>query len=43
MKSKLDPAVYGDPNSLITSEIVEREIKGVMSFDEVKLINIHRF
>ncbi|KAL0806830.1 hypothetical protein Bca101_099322 [Brassica carinata] len=34
LKSKLDPAVYGDPNSLITSEIVEREIKGVMSFDE---------
>ncbi|KAF2605880.1 hypothetical protein F2Q68_00045841 [Brassica cretica] len=34
LKSKLDPAIYGDPNSLITSEIVEREIKGVMSFDE---------
>ncbi|CAN6802961.1 unnamed protein product [Brassica oleracea] len=34
LKSKLDPVVYGDPNSLITSEIVEREIKGVMSFDE---------
>ncbi|XP_018445869.1 lipoxygenase 2, chloroplastic [Raphanus sativus] len=34
LKSKLDPAVYGDPNSLITSEIVEREIKGVMSFYE---------
>ncbi|CDY07408.1 BnaA07g24870D [Brassica napus] len=43
LKSKLDPAVYGDPNSLITSEIVEREIKGVMSFDEVTLTNIHMF
>ncbi|ESQ45982.1 hypothetical protein EUTSA_v10000639mg, partial [Eutrema salsugineum] len=31
LKRKLDPAVYGDPNSLITWEIVEIEIRGVMS------------
>ncbi|CAF2176734.1 hypothetical protein BRARA_G01999 [Brassica rapa] len=34
LQSKLDPAVYGDPNSLITWEIVEKEIRGVMSVDE---------
>ncbi|ESQ50675.1 hypothetical protein EUTSA_v10022540mg [Eutrema salsugineum] len=34
LKSELDPAVYGDPNSLITWEIVEKEIRGVMSVDE---------
>ncbi|CAA0384539.1 unnamed protein product [Arabidopsis thaliana] len=32
--SKLDPAVYGDPTSLITWEIVEREVKGNMTVDE---------
>ncbi|CAN6995521.1 unnamed protein product [Brassica oleracea var. botrytis] len=34
LKSKLDPAVYGDPKSLITWDIVEKEIRGVMSVDE---------
>ncbi|KAJ0243064.1 PLAT/LH2 domain-containing protein [Hirschfeldia incana] len=34
LKSNLDPAVYGDPESLITWDIVEREIRGVMSVDE---------
>ncbi|XP_010425151.1 PREDICTED: lipoxygenase 2, chloroplastic-like [Camelina sativa] len=34
LKSKLDPAIYGDPTSLITSDVVERELKGIMSFDE---------
>ncbi|XP_056858478.1 lipoxygenase 2, chloroplastic-like [Raphanus sativus] len=33
LKSKLDPAVYGDPKSLITRDIVEKEIRGVMSVD----------
>lgn len=33
--SKLDPKVYGPPESAITKEIVEREIKGFMTFDEV--------
>ncbi|KFK26685.1 hypothetical protein AALP_AA8G279900 [Arabis alpina] len=34
LKSKLDPSVYGDPNSLITWEVVEKEIKGNMSVYE---------
>ncbi|KAL1205464.1 Lipoxygenase 2 [Cardamine amara subsp. amara] len=34
LKSKLDPAIYGDPSSLITWEVVEREVKGNMSVDE---------
>ena len=35
LKSKLDPAVYGDPTSKITTEIVEQQIKGFMTLDEV--------
>ncbi|XP_042757188.1 lipoxygenase 2, chloroplastic [Lactuca sativa] len=34
LMSKLDPKVYGPPESAITKEIVEREIKGFMTFDE---------
>ncbi|OWM69231.1 hypothetical protein CDL15_Pgr025418 [Punica granatum] len=34
MKSKLDPSVYGPPDSAISTEIVEREIKGFMTVDE---------
>ncbi|XP_010514856.1 PREDICTED: lipoxygenase 2, chloroplastic isoform X1 [Camelina sativa] len=34
LKSKLDPAIYGDPTSLITWDIVEKEVKGNMSVDE---------
>ncbi|KAG7559730.1 PLAT/LH2 domain superfamily [Arabidopsis thaliana x Arabidopsis arenosa] len=34
LKSKLDPAIYGDPTSLITWEIVEKEVKGNMTVDE---------
>ncbi|KAF3450000.1 hypothetical protein FNV43_RR06079 [Rhamnella rubrinervis] len=34
LKSKLDPEVYGPPESLITTELVEREIKGIMTVDE---------
>ncbi|KAI8526272.1 hypothetical protein RHMOL_Rhmol13G0296000 [Rhododendron molle] len=34
LKSKLDPKVYGNPNSLITEEIVECEIKGFMTLQE---------
>lgn len=29
LKSKLDPEVYGSPDSLITKELIEAEIKGV--------------
>ncbi|XP_042437656.1 linoleate 13S-lipoxygenase 2-1, chloroplastic-like isoform X1 [Zingiber officinale] len=32
--SKLDPSIYGSPESLITAELIEREIKGVMTVDE---------
>ncbi|XP_042405541.1 linoleate 13S-lipoxygenase 2-1, chloroplastic-like [Zingiber officinale] len=32
--SKLDPSIYGSPESLITAELIEREIKGIMAFKE---------
>ncbi|RVX13016.1 Linoleate 13S-lipoxygenase 2-1, chloroplastic [Vitis vinifera] len=34
LKSTLDPKIYGPPESAITTEIVEREIKGFMTVDE---------
>lgn len=34
LKSKLDPKVYGPPESAITVEIVEREIRGFMTLEE---------
>ncbi|KAF9597212.1 hypothetical protein IFM89_016353 [Coptis chinensis] len=34
MKSKLDPNVYGPPESAITKEIIEREIKGLMTLEQ---------
>ncbi|KAJ8748774.1 hypothetical protein K2173_011329 [Erythroxylum novogranatense] len=34
LKSKLDPEIYGPPESNITTELVERHIKGVMSVEE---------
>ncbi|KAJ0083832.1 hypothetical protein Patl1_29828 [Pistacia atlantica] len=34
LKSTLDPAVYGPPESKITKEIIEKEIKGFMTVDE---------
>ncbi|KAK1435190.1 hypothetical protein QVD17_00951 [Tagetes erecta] len=34
LMSKLDPEVYGPPESEITKEIVEKEIGGLMTFDE---------
>lgn len=36
LKSKLDPSIYGSPESAITDEIVEQQIKGFMSVDEAK-------
>lgn len=39
MKSKLDPAVYGPPESAITKELIETEIGGIMTVEEV--INIY--
>ena len=35
MKSKLDPEVYGPAESAITKEIVEEEIRGFMTLEEV--------
>ncbi|KAF5748778.1 hypothetical protein HS088_TW04G00736 [Tripterygium wilfordii] len=34
LKSELDPHIYGPPESAITTELVEREINGIMTFDE---------
>ncbi|CAN1158087.1 Linoleate 13S-lipoxygenase 2-1, chloroplastic [Linum perenne] len=34
LKSKLDPNVYGPPESAITTEIVEKQIRGFMTVDE---------
>ena len=35
LKSTLDPDVYGPPESAITTELVEREIKAFMTIDVV--------
>ena len=37
LKSKLDPKVYGPPESKITKELVEEGIRGFKTFDEVTL------
>lgn len=37
LKSKLDPEEYGPPESAITKELVEQQIKGVMTLKEVTL------
>ncbi|KAK9123060.1 hypothetical protein Sjap_012662 [Stephania japonica] len=34
LKSKLDPTIYGPAESAITKEIVERQIKGIMTVEE---------
>ncbi|KAK3200544.1 hypothetical protein Dsin_023959 [Dipteronia sinensis] len=34
LKSKLDPEIYGPPQSAITKEIVEHEIRGFMTLEE---------
>lgn len=35
MKSNLDPAIYGPPESAITTELIEQQLRGIMSVDEV--------
>lgn len=35
MKSKLDPEKYGPAESAITTEIIEREIRGFLTVEEV--------
>uniref|UniRef100_A0A2N9HGW0 Lipoxygenase n=1 Tax=Fagus sylvatica TaxID=28930 RepID=A0A2N9HGW0_FAGSY len=34
LKSKLDPKIYGPQESAITSEMIEREMRGLMTVDE---------
>lgn len=36
MKSKLDPVIYGTVESAITTAIIEKEINGIMTAEEVK-------
>lgn len=38
--SKLDPKVYGPPESKITKELIDKEIGGYMTTEEVQ---IHHF
>lgn len=35
LKSELDPKIYGAPESLITKEIIEKEIGNFMTVEEV--------
>ena len=42
MKSKLDPKIYGLPETLITTELVERGIRGIMTVNEVTYVLIIR-
>ncbi|GMP88276.1 hypothetical protein CsSME_00040317 [Camellia sinensis var. sinensis] len=34
LKSKLDPKIYGPPESAITKELIERQIRGFMTLEE---------
>ena len=36
LKSELDPEVYGPPESAITTEMIEEEIKGFLTIEEVR-------
>lgn len=40
LTSKLDPKIYGPAESAITKEIVEKEIGGFMTVEEVNIITI---
>lgn len=35
LKSTLDPEIYGPPESAITTELIEKEIGGMISVEEV--------
>ena len=35
LKSKLDPKIYGPQESTITSEMIEQEMRGLMTVEEV--------
>lgn len=41
LKSKLDPKIYGPLESKITTELIEREIRGFMTVDEVLKLRIN--
>lgn len=34
--SKLDPAVYGPPESALTKEILEKQMNGLMTVEQVR-------
>ena len=38
LKSKFDPKIYGMQDSAITTELVEREMRGLMTVKEVAYI-----
>ena len=40
LKSNLDPQIYGPPESAITTELVENEMRGFLTLDQVKDIII---
>jgi hypothetical protein len=37
LKSKLDPKIYGPPESAITTEMIQKEIGGLMTVKEVRI------
>ena len=37
LTSKLDPEIYGPPESMITTELLEKEIGGIMTVEEVRV------
>ncbi|CAB4298450.1 unnamed protein product [Prunus armeniaca] len=41
LKSKLDPEIYGPPESLITTELVEKEIKGCFKRKKMFILDYH--
>lgn len=41
LKSELDPEVYGPPESAITTELIEKQIRGFMTVEEVAEIFIY--
>jgi lipoxygenase len=38
LKSKLDPKIYGPPESAITTEMIQKEIGGIMTVKEVRSV-----
>lgn len=40
LKSTLDPEIYGPPESAITTELIEQEIGGLMTVNDVYVPNL---